>query len=196
MRPYVSTGGWPDELDFVEVPSTMMEQWIWQPAVLSRITRNVETGAPIPVDLVRRMREADAFSRPLQLAQFLATSQLSLALHDRPAAQVNADSLARWAYATYVGVEFEPDTHFATSVDHFAEDVYAASYYTYIWSDVIAKDLWSAFDLANPLDAARAHRYRDAILRSGRSRPAAELVGDFLGRPFGFASWQRSLEEK
>jgi thimet oligopeptidase len=71
---------------------------------------------------------------------------------------------------------------------------YSATYYTYLWSQVIAKDLWSAFDPAHPLDPTPARRYRDTILRPGGSRAADRLIEDFLGRPFGFASWQRWVE--
>ena len=53
---------------------------------------------------------------------------------------------------------------------------YSATYYTYLWSQVIAKDLWSAFDPANPLDPTPARRYRDLILRPGGSKHAARLL--------------------
>jgi thimet oligopeptidase len=193
VRPYAATA-WPDELDFMEAPSQMLEEWAWHPAVLRRVTRHVETGAPIPDDLVRRMREADAVDRPVQAAQQTAFAAISLALHDRPAAQVRPDSLEQWAIATYYGVPLDPSMHFTTSLDHIGMGDYSATYYTYLWSQVIAKDLWSAFDSANPLDPTPARRYRDTILRPGGSRAAARLIEDFLGRPFGFASWQQWLE--
>jgi thimet oligopeptidase len=194
VRPYASTGGWPDELDFVEVPSLMLEEWLWQPAVLRRITRHVETGAPIPDDLVDRMRAAEALDRVSQAASYTAASAISLALHDRPAAGLDPDSLARRAFAADGKVELGPDVHFPTSFEHLGHEIYAATFYTFLWSQVIAKDLWSVFEAAAPLDPGPARRYRDLILRPGRSRPAAELVRDFLGRPFDFASWQRGVE--
>ena len=66
-----------------------------------------------------------------------------------------------------------------------------AAYYTYLWSMTIAKDLRTAFgdDL---MDVAVARRYRDRILAPGGTKPAAELVGDFLGRPYdlrAFKAW-------
>jgi thimet oligopeptidase len=194
VRPYVSTGGWPDELDFVEVPSQMLEEFIQQPAVLRRLSGHVETGATIPDDLLQRIRDADAFSRPMQVAQFAASSTLSLELHSQPAGRVNPDSLARWAFATNLGADLEPDMHFPAAFEHLGTSEYSATYYTFLWSAVIAKDLWGAFDPAKPLDAQTARRYRDAILLPGKSRPAAESVQMFLGRPFDLASWTRWLE--
>jgi thimet oligopeptidase len=192
-RPYVSTGGWPYELDFVEVPSTMLEEFIQQPAVLRRLSGQVETGAPIPDDLLRRIREADAFSQARQVAQLAAQATLSLEVHDRPADQADPDSIARRAFAKDLDVELDPEMHLPAAFDHLGVPPYSASYYTFLWSQVIAKDLWSAFDPANPLEPGIARRYRDAILRPGKSRSAAESVRQFLGRPFDLASWRRWL---
>lgn len=194
VRPYVSTGGWPDELDFVEVPSQMLEEFIQQPAVLRRLSGHVETGAPIPDDLLKRIRAADAFSRPMQVAVIAAYSTLSLELHNQPAARANPDSLARWAFATNLGADLDPDMHLPTAFDHLGTNEYSATYYTFLWSAVIAKDLWGAFDPAKPLDPRTTRRYRHAILLPGKSRPAAESVREFLGRPFDLASWRSWLE--
>ena len=62
-------------------------------------------------------------------------------------------------------------------------------YYTYMWSLVIAKDLFSAFDRDDLFDPEVATRYRDRILAQGGRKDAADLVEDFLGRPFGFESF-------
>jgi thimet oligopeptidase len=195
VRPYYSTD-WPDEHDFIEAPSQMLEEWVMRPAVLRRFARHYQTGEPIPESLVRRMNEADAFQRPFQAGMQLAFSQISLRLHDHPAAEANPDSLTTWAFATFWGIRVTPQLHFATSFDHLGYNEYSATYYTYLWSQVISKDLWSAFDPDRPLDSAPVHRYRDTILKPGGSRPAADLVRQFLGRPFGFESWRRWLEGK
>jgi thimet oligopeptidase len=64
-----------------------------------------------------------------------------------------------------------------------------------MWSLVIAKDMFSAFDKANLLDPTIPTRYRKTVLAAGGSAPAAKLVEKFLGRPFGFESYQRWLDE-
>ena len=88
---------------------------------------------------------------------------------------------------------FVEGTHFQTAFGHL--DGYSAIYYTYMWSLVIAKDLFSQFDRANLLAPAVARRYRDAILAPGGSKPAAALVHDFLGRPFDFKAWETWLNQ-
>jgi thimet oligopeptidase len=82
-------------------------------------------------------------------------------------------------------------THFQTSFGHL--DGYSAVYYTYMWSLVIAKDLFSRFDKTHLLAPAVAREYRETILAPGGSKPAATLVLDFLGRPFDFKAWEAWL---
>lgn len=77
-----------------------------------------------------------------------------------------------------------------TSFGHL--DGYSSGYYTYLWSLVIAKDLFSAFDPDNLFDTDIATRYRDRVLAPGGTKDAADLVEDFLGRPYSFdayAAW-------
>jgi thimet oligopeptidase len=69
---------------------------------------------------------------------------------------------------------------------------YSAIYYTYMWSLVIAKDLFAAF-AADPMDAGPARTYRDAVLAPGGARDAADLVRAFLGRDTRFAAWESWL---
>ena len=71
-------------------------------------------------------------------------------------------------------------------------DGYGSGYYTYMWSLVIAKDLFSAFNSHDLFDVSVSSRYRDTILAPGGTRDAADLVESFLGRPFSFdayAAW-------
>ena len=194
VRPYVSTGGFPGEVDFMEVPSLMLEEFTQQPAVLRRLSGHVQTGAPIPDDLLKRMYDAGVFSRPIGVGQMTATAAVSLEMHDRPADTVDPDGLARRAFASDMDVDLDPEMHFPASFLFFGTREYSSNYYTFLWSQVIVKDLWSAFDPANPLDPRTARRYVDAIVRPGKSRPPAESVHEFLGRPFNLASWQRWLE--
>ena len=64
-----------------------------------------------------------------------------------------------------------------------------------MWSLVIAKDMFSAFDKNNLLDPKVPTRYRQIVLAPGGSKPAASLVQDFLGRPFGFESYRSWLNQ-
>jgi thimet oligopeptidase len=90
----------------------------------------------------------------------------------------------------YAPFPYIPGTHFYAAFGHLGG--YSSAYYTYQWSLVIAKDLFSAFDPADLFDPEVAGRYRDKVLAPGGSKDAADLVEDFLGRPYSFdayAAW-------
>jgi thimet oligopeptidase len=180
------------EYDFIEAPSQMLEEWTWDPVVLARFARHYRTGEPIPAELVRQMKRGSDFGRALDVRQQMAYARLSLSLYDRPPAEVNTDSLAWASTRAYTPFPPVPGTHYQTSFGHL--DGYSAFYYTYMWSLVIAKDLFSGFDRKDLLAAGPARRYREAVLAPGGSAPVDTLIRRFLGRPLRFEAWQRWLE--
>jgi thimet oligopeptidase len=182
------------EWDFVEAPSQMLEEWSWGPQVLAGFARHHETGEPIPADLVAQLERATRFGRALDIRTQMTYARISLSLYDRPPAGVNTDSIVDAVTRAYQPVPPMPGTHMQASFTHL--NGYSAFYYTYMWSLVIAKDLFSRFDRADLLAAEPARRYRRLILEPGGSAPAARLVEDFLGRPFSFDAWRRWLEEE
>ena len=181
------------EWDFVEAPSQMLEEWAWDAGVLEGFA-NDEEGTPIPADLVARMRAAEDFAKGLQARTQMFYAALSYRIHQEPPTDGAAiGALSQQLQAAYSMVSPLPDTHFHAAFGHL--DGYSSGYYTYMWSLVIAKDLFSAFDRENLYDAEIAGRYRDRILAQGGRHDAADLVEDFLGRPFGFESFASWLEE-
>ncbi len=180
------------EWDFVEVPSQMLEEWVWDPGVLARFARHVETGQPVPAELVARMKAADEYGKGLQVGQQMFYAALSLELHRRPAEGLDTTALLAELQPRYTPFRHVEGTFFQESFGHL--DGYSAIYYTYMWSLVIAKDLFGEFKRAGLLDQATARRYRKAVLEPGGSRPAAELVREFLGRPSGFEAYRAWLE--
>jgi thimet oligopeptidase len=181
------------ERDFVEAPSQMLEEWCWNPRVLATFARHYQTGEPIPADMVQRMKRADAFGRALQVATQAYYSAVSLEIYNRPPDQVNTDRVVASLEPRFTPVPRMADTHMQTSFGHL--DGYSAVYYTYMWSLVISKDMFSAFDPNDLTNPAVAMRYRDTVLRPGGSRPARELVSGFLGREYGFAAFDAWLAE-
>jgi thimet oligopeptidase len=178
------------EWDFVEAPSQMLEEWVWDPEVLARFARHVEDGRPIPAGMVRRMRAADEYGKGLLVRQQMFYAATSLELHRRDPRGLDTTEVVAELQERYTPFRHVPGTYFQESFGHL--DGYSAIYYTYMWSLVIAKDLFGPFRAAGLLDPAPARRYRRAILEPGGSRPAAELVRDFLGRPHSFdafAAW-------
>jgi thimet oligopeptidase len=181
------------EWDFVEAPSQLLEEWAWDAAVLEDFATD-EDGTPIPADLVARMRQGEDFGKGLDARTQMFYAALSYRIHEDPPADGPAiTALSRRLQSEYSMVTPLPETHFHAAFGHL--DGYSSGYYTYMWSLVIAKDLFSVFDRDNLYDAAIAARYRDTVLAQGGRKDAADLVEDFLGRPFGFESFATWLEE-
>ena len=171
------------EGDFMEAPSQFLEEWISDHRVLTRFAKHVETGTPISADLVKRLRAARDFGRGIRtLTASIALSRLSLEMHDGTRPGADPRTLASEVFARYSPFDRLEGTAHPASWEHMNGDHYSAAYYTYLWSNTIARDLHTAFggDLMN---TTVSRRYRDQVLAPGGTKPAADLVKDFLGRP-------------
>ena len=178
---WVRFSGVATEWDFVEAPSQLLEEWAWDASVLRTFATDAD-GTPIPEDLVARMVRAQEFGKGQKARTQMYYAAVSYYLHkDRPAdhSAYVADLQARYDLLARL-----PDTHFQAAFGHL--DGYGSGYYTYMWSLVIAKDLFGAFDPADLFAADIAARYRDRVLGAGGRADAADLVADFLGRPYSF----------
>ncbi|CCH73022.1 Thimet oligopeptidase [Nostocoides australiense Ben110] len=178
---WVRFSGVATEWDFVEAPSQMLEEWAWDANVLRSFATDAD-GVAIPGELVAKMVAAHEFGKGRHARTQMFYAATSLGLHrDRPADHT--------AYVAELQERYDllaqlPDTHFQAAFGHL--DGYGSGYYTYMWSLVIAKDMFSAFDGTNLFDPKVAERYRDRVLAQGGRADAADLVADFLGQPYSF----------
>ena len=180
------------ESDFVEAPSQLLEEWVDDAATLQTFARHYQTNEPIPAALVARMKRAEEFGRGLDVRRQMIFAAVSLDYYDHDprgldTTKVMAEMETRYTPFAHVDGTFEQ-----ASFGHLVG--YASNYYTYMWSLVIAKDLFTPFQAAGLLDHAVAARYRHAVLEASGAKPAAQMVRDFLGRPFSFDAYQKWLE--
>jgi thimet oligopeptidase len=193
---WIRQSGIATEWDFAEAPSQMFEEWAWNYDVLARFAKHAETGAVIPKELVEKMRKADRFGKGMWATQQLFYAALSLKFHQEtpskltPAAQLELVKQLQKKYTPFGYVE---GTKFHASFAHLVG--YSSMYYTYMWSLVIAKDLQSSFDKKGMLATEVSYAYRDKILAPGGTKDAADLVKDFLGRPYNFRAFEKYLSE-
>jgi thimet oligopeptidase len=178
------------EWDFVEAPSQMLEEWAWDTDILQSFATD-ESGEPIPAELVRKMKAAEEFGKGFGARTQMFYAALSYRLHQEVPDDIT--TAMRDLQARYDLFAYMPDTHFQAAFGHLQG--YGSGYYTYMWSLVIAKDMFSGFDRENMFDTEVAHRYRDRVLAAGGSKDAADLVADFLGRPYAFDSFERWLND-
>jgi thimet oligopeptidase len=187
---WVRFSGVATEWDFVEAPSQMLEEWAWDAKVLATFARNAD-GETIPADLVEAMRRADDFGKGYQARTQMFYAALSYDLHVRQTDDLTArlrELMGRYSVFPYL-----EGTHMHCAFGHL--DGYSSGYYTYMWSLVIAKDMFSAFDREDLFDPEVAGAYRDKVLAPGGRRDAADLVEDFLGRPYTFDAYAAWLAE-
>ena len=177
----------PSEWDFIEAPSQFLEEWIFDYDVLRRFAKHVETGAVIPEALVRTLRDARDFGRGTHVQRQLMLSSISLRLHDRDPKGLDTTRVVFETSREFSNIVMPEGTAMQASFGHL--EGYTALYYTYMWSLVIAKDMHSAFT-HGLMDLTQAKRYRDLVLAPGGTKPAADLVKDFLGRSYGFDAFR------
>jgi len=187
---WLCTSGISTEWDFVEVPSQLFEEWFEDAGVLSTFARHHVTGAPIPPDLVERMRRASHLGKGLQTRGQMFYAALSLDYYSRDPRGRDTTEVLKQVRRRYLPLPHEEGTALQASFGHL--DGYSALYYTYMWSLVLAKDVFSAFahDL---MDRSVAERYRRTILAPGGSRDAEQLLADFLGREHSFDAFETWL---
>lgn len=189
---WVGVGGIRTEQDFVEAPSQMLEEWMKSPEVLATFAKHYETNEPVPAELVKRMDRANAFAKAIDVRRQMVYAGFSLGCYDRDPKTLQTDALFKDLVQKYQPFPWVDGTHFQCAFGHL--NGYSAVYYTYMWSLVIAKDMFSKFDPDHMLAAGVAKDYRMKVLAPGGSKPAAELVSDFLGRPFNEQAWKKWLD--
>ena len=193
-RRWMGNSGITTEWDFVEAPSQMLEEWCYDAEALQLFARHYQTGESIPARLVQGLRAAADFGKGLNAAHQMFYAAVSLNYYNRDPANMNTTNMLVELQERYSPFPYVEDTHFQCSFGHL--DGYSAYYYTYMWSLVIAKDMFSKFAVEGLLNADTAMYYRNSVLDPGGSKKASDLVEDFLGRAFSFDAFEAWLNRK
>jgi thimet oligopeptidase len=178
-------------LDFVEAPSQMLENFVWDPMVLKQISSNVETGAPLPDDLIAKMIAARYFDESTFTVtqDFYATVDQSY--HTLPPP---VDVIAVWKtlYNRLTPGTFVEGTYPMAGFDHLMNG-YESGYYSYLWAKVYAQDMFTVFEKGGLENPAVGTRYRNDILAPARSLEPDVEVRNFLGRPMDPSAFYHEL---
>ena len=177
--------------DFVEAPSQMLENFVWEPAILKEISSNADTGAALPDTLVDNIRSARFFDEAYtaDVQAFYAT--VDLRYHSLPP-PVATTLIWKQTLTETTPNPFVDGTIPQASFGHLMGG-YDAQYYGYLWSKVYAQDMFTAFQTGGLENPAVGRRYRNDILAPARMiEPDAE-VERFLGRPMKPAAFYRDL---
>ncbi|HAN30271.1 MAG TPA: hypothetical protein DCQ06_01615, partial [Myxococcales bacterium] len=187
---FVRFSGVATEWDFVEAPSQIFEEWATDYETLARFATDAQ-GKVVPKSLVGKMRKAKEFGKALWVRHQMFYASVSLGLYNADPKTIEPDKLVAEMMRRHSPYPFLEGTHMQNSFGHL--NGYSAIYYTYMWSLVISKDMFSRFDKAGILDKATSMDYRRKILGPGGTKAAKDLIADFLGRPYDFKSFERWL---
>jgi thimet oligopeptidase len=191
---WVGLSGFATEGDFIEVPSQMLEEFFRDEKLLQVFAKHYETGETLPSALIRSMKLAGAFGRADWVRTQLYYTTLSLNLHDQDPAGIDPDVMTRELYGRFQPWIWLDGNKMYASFGHLTG--YSSNYYTYMFDKVIALDFFGQFDPKDLLSGDAGERYRRMVLEQGGSKPAKELVRDFLGRGEEFAAFSKWLNEE
>jgi len=189
---HASLYGAATRIDFVEAPSQMLENWMWQPAVLKKVSAHWQTGEPLPDELIQKMIAArhvadgvywtrQTFFGVYDLQMHLATGKVDptqLWLSLRPKLTLMHDP---------------PGTYANAAFEHLMGAGYDGGYYGYLWSKVFAQDMFSEFEKAGLENPEVGLRYRREILLPGGSAEPDVLLRRFLGREVSYEPFYSDL---
>lgn len=178
---YYNITGMSMERDFVEAPSQMLEEWIWDYDTLKTFATD-ENGQVIPTELVAKMNRARDFGLATQTATQIFYANLSLNYYNRDPETFELYPLMRELQDKFAAYPYVEGTHFYANFGHL--NGYSSNYYTYQWSLAIATDLFSRFKAEGMRNKDIADAYRHKVLGAAGSKSAADFVADFLGREF------------
>lgn len=181
--------------DFVEAPSQMLENFVWQPSILKQISSNWQTGRPLSDAQIAAMTRARYFNYAYGVTSQIALASIDMTYHT---SGPHVDTTAVWykLWTQLTPIPIAPDTHPQANFTHLMGG-YDAGYYGYLWSQVYAQDLFTAFQRAGLENPQVGMRYRQMILQPSRTFDPDAEVRRFLGRPMSPEAFydQFKLEE-
>jgi thimet oligopeptidase len=189
---WVTQSGINCEWDFVEAPSQLLEEWTWDHAVLAKFAKHHKTGNVIPKALVDKMRKAKEFGRGLHVMRQMFYAYLSFTYHSQDPKTLDLVATMKRLYQDISPYPHQGKSAVFANFGHL--NGYSSMYYTYMWSLVMAKDLFTRFAKEGLMSEKTALSYRQTVLEPGGAKDAAVMMKDFLGRPYSFAAFQTWLK--
>lgn len=172
--------------DFVELPSQIMENWVWEKEALDLFGRHFETGATIPTDLYEKMNRARTYRAANAQMRQLGFATVDLALHVKYSPEKDGEIVdySRELMQKFAPAKYQNDYAFIAGFNHLfaSETGYAAGYYSYKWAEVLDADAFTRFKKEGVFSREVGRQFRENILQQGNGADPSELYRAFMGR--------------
>ncbi|MFB0711569.1 peptidyl-dipeptidase Dcp [Buttiauxella noackiae] len=181
---YATLSGTNTPRDFVEFPSQINEHWASHPQVFANYARHYQTGEAMPDALKEKLLRAARFNKGYDMTELLAAALLDMNWHSLPAGSTVEDVAQFEAQALeseHINLPTVPPRYRSSYFAHIFGGGYAAGYYAYIWTQMLADDGYQWFVEQGGLNAQNGQRFREAILSRGNSRELKALYNDWRG---------------
>ncbi|QBR51847.1 peptidyl-dipeptidase Dcp [Erwinia sp. QL-Z3] len=182
---YPTLSGTNTPRDFVEFPSQINEHWASNEKVYMNYARHYQTGEPMPQALRDKIVKASKFNKGYDMTELLAAALLDLHWHSLGAEDKPADVAAfeqQALQADNINLPQVPPRYRSSYFQHIWGNGYAAGYYAYIWTQMLADDGFEWFNEQGGLTAENGQIFREKILSKGNSEDLKQLYADWRGQ--------------
>ncbi len=182
---YPSLSGTATARDFVEFPSQFNEHWALYPTVFAHYAKHYRTGAPMPADLVAKIKNASRFNQGYKLTELVAAAQLDMQWHTLPASTPlqQPDAFEKQALEkTHLLLSAVPPRYRSSYFSHIWGSGYSAGYYAYLWSEMLDDDAYEWFEEHGGLTRANGERFRAMVLSRGNTEELAKMYAAWRGK--------------
>ena len=181
---YPSLSGTATARDFVEFPSQFNEHWATEPKIFANYAKNYRTGEPMPQALVEKMKNARTFNKGYDMTELLSAALLDMSWHalgpDAPKQDVDSFE-AEALKNNHTDLSYVPPRYRSSYFLHIWGNGYAAGYYAYLWTQMLADDAFAWFNENGGMTRANGDRFRAMVLSRGNSEDLAKMYADFRG---------------
>ncbi len=181
---YPTQSGTNVSTDYVEFPSQLLERWVETPEVLQKFALHYKMGTPIPQSLVDKIKRASKFNQGFATVEYMASALVDMKIHLAGSKKIDVDAFEKQTLAELGMPKEIVMRHRLPQFAHlFSSDGYAAGYYSYIWSDVISADAFTAFtEAGGPYDKKVAAKLVKYVFSVGDWFDPADGYRMFRGR--------------
>ena len=181
---YPTLSGTATARDFVEFPSQFNEHWATYPTVFKNYAKHYKSGAPMPEELVAKIKKADTFNKGYDTTELLAAAELDMKWHTLPATAPlqKPDAFEKEALEqTHLDISYVPPRYRSSYFSHIWASGYSAGYYAYLWTQMLDDDAYQWFEEHGGLTRANGDRFREMVLSRGNTEDLETLYVAWRG---------------